>query len=206
MYARTTTIRGNPGAIDEGIAYLRDEVMPAVQQMDGFVGLSLLADRDTGRCIVATAWQTEEAMRATMDRVGPLRDRAAQILGGQPEVRGWEIAVLHRVREAPAGARVRVTWPRIEPARFDRLLDTFRMGVLPRLEEMEGFCSASLLVDRREGLAAGAVTFADRAALDSSRAPAAAIRERTARELDMEFVDVAEFELAVAHLRVPETV
>ncbi|MGY1593902.1 antibiotic biosynthesis monooxygenase family protein [Geodermatophilus sp. SYSU D00708] len=206
MYARTTTIRGNPGAIDDATAYLRDEVMPAVQAMDGFVGISLLTDRDTGRCIVTTAWQTEEAMRATMDRVGPLRDRAAQILGGQPEVRGWEIAVLHRVREAPAGARVRVTWPRIEPARVDELLETYRMGVLPRLEDMEGFCSASMLLDRREGLGAGAVTFADRAALDRSRDPAAAIRERTAREMGMEFLDVAEFELALAHLRVPETV
>ncbi|MGY1621009.1 antibiotic biosynthesis monooxygenase family protein [Geodermatophilus sp. SYSU D00965] len=206
MYARTTTIRGNPGAIDDATAYLRDEVMPAVQEMDGFVGISLLTDRDTGRCIVTTAWQTEEAMRATMDRVGPLRDRAAQILGGQPEVHGWEIAVLHRVREAPAGARVRVTWPRIEPARVDELLETYRMGVLPRLEDMEGFCSASMLLDRREGLGAGAVTFADRAALDRSRDPAAAIRERTAREMGVEFLDVAEFELALAHLRVPETV
>jgi heme-degrading monooxygenase HmoA len=86
MYARTTTIRGSSQAIDDATAYMRDEVMPAVQQMDGFVGLSFLADRDSGRCIVATAWQTEEAMRATMDRVRPLRDRVAEVLGGRPEV------------------------------------------------------------------------------------------------------------------------
>jgi len=70
MYARTTTIRGSSQAIDDATAYMRDEVMPAVQQMDGFVGLSFLADRDSGRCIVATAWQTEEAMRATMTGSG----------------------------------------------------------------------------------------------------------------------------------------
>ena len=159
MYARTTTIRGTSQAIDDATAYMRDEVMPAVQEMDGFVGLSFLADRDSGRCIVATAWQTEETMRATMDRVRPLRDRVAEILGGQPEVQTWEIAVLHRVNEAPAGAWVRVTWPRIDPSRIDELLDTYRMGVLPRFEEMDGFCSASFLVDRREGKAAGTVTF-----------------------------------------------
>jgi hypothetical protein len=206
MYARTTTIRGNSQAIDDATAYMRDDVMPAVQQMDGFVGLSFLADRDSGRCIVATAWQTEAAIRATMDRVGPLRDRVAELLGGRPEVQTWEVAVLHRVEGAPAGAWARVTWPRIDPPRVDELLDTFRMGVLPRLEEMDGFCSASMLVDRREGAAAGTVTFKDRASLDSTRDAAAAIRERTIRETGVTFDDVAEFELVLAHLRVPETV
>ena len=206
MYARTTTIRGSSQAIDDATAYMRDEVMPAVQQMDGFVGLFFLADRDSGRCIVATAWQTEEAMRATMDRVRPLRDRVAEVLGGRPEVQTWEIAVLHRVREAPSGAWVRVTWPRIDPPRLDQLLDTYRMGVLPRLEEMDGFCSASMLVDRTEGTAAGTATFKDRASLESTRDAAAAIRERASQEIGVTFVDVAEFELVLAHLRVPETV
>jgi hypothetical protein len=206
MYARTTTIRGTSQAIDDATAYMRDEVMPAVQQMDGFVGLSFLADRDSGRCIVATAWQTEEAMGATMDRVGPMRDRVAEVVGGRPEVQTWEIAALHRVKEAPAGAWVRVTWPRIDPPRLEELLDTYRMGVLPRLEEMDGFCSASLLIDRREGAAAGTVTFKDRATLERTRDAAAAIRERMSQEIGVQFVDVAEFELVLAHLRVPETV
>jgi hypothetical protein len=205
MYARTTTIRGNSQAIDDATAYMRDEVMPAVQQMDGFVGLSFLTDRDS-RCIVATAWQTEEAMRATMDQVGPMRDRVAEILGGRPEVQTWEIAVLHRATEAPDGAWVRVTWPRIDPSRVGELLETFRMGVLPKLEEMDGFCSASMLVNRSEGTAAGTVTFKDRASLERTRDAAAAIRDRVSRETAVTFVDVAECELVLAHLRVPETV
>ena len=205
MYARTTSIRGTSTAIDEATAYMQDEVMPAVQQMDGFVGLSFLADRDSGRCIVATAWQTEEAMRATMDRVGPMRDRVAEVLGGRPEVQVWEIAVLHRVQEAPAGAWVRVTWPRIDPARFDQFLDSYRMGVLPRLEEMDGFCSASLLVDRREGRGAGSVTYADRDSLQRSRTGATAVREEFAAAMGSRILEVAEFDLVLAHLRVPET-
>ena len=45
MYARSTTVLGDPSRIEAGIGYARDEVMPAMQQMDGFVGLSMLADR-----------------------------------------------------------------------------------------------------------------------------------------------------------------
>ncbi len=206
MYARSTTIRGNPQAMDDGIAYVHDKVMPAVQQMDGFVGLSFLADRDSGRCIVATAWQTEEAMRATTDRVGPMRDRLADVLGGPPEVQTWEIAVLHRAHEAPDGACTRVTWSRTDPANIDRVVDAYRMSLLPRLEEMDGFCSASLMMDRREGRGAGAVTYADRGLLERSRTNATAVREEFAAAMGAQILEVAEFELVLHHLRVPETV
>ncbi len=55
MYARSTTVHGNPAAIDVGIAYVREAVIPAVRDMDGCIGLSMLVDRASGRCIVTTA-------------------------------------------------------------------------------------------------------------------------------------------------------
>jgi hypothetical protein len=79
MYARTTSIRGTSEAIDDATARAcDDEVMPAVERMDDVIGLSFLADRDSGRCSVATAWQTEEAMRATLEEVGTMRDRVGK--------------------------------------------------------------------------------------------------------------------------------
>ena len=54
MYARATTFRAQPSSIDDGIAYLRDAVMPALEVLEGFIGLSLLVDRSSDRCI-ATA-------------------------------------------------------------------------------------------------------------------------------------------------------
>jgi len=65
MYARSTTINGNPGSIDAGIAHVRDEVMPMVTAMDGCLGMSLVVDRETGRCIATTSWETEEAIAAS---------------------------------------------------------------------------------------------------------------------------------------------
>ncbi|MDT5106825.1 MAG: hypothetical protein QOI25_4338, partial [Mycobacterium sp.] len=63
VYARSTTINAQSGSIDAGIAHIRDEVLPALRQLDGFVGLSLMVDRDSGRCIATTAWANEDAMR-----------------------------------------------------------------------------------------------------------------------------------------------
>ena len=207
MYARSNTVQGNPQAMDEGIAFIRDEVLPLVQGMDGFVGLSMLCDRDSGRCIVTTAWESEEAMRSSDEGVKASRARAAEIFGAAPpEVREWEIALMHRRREAPDGACARVTWVRRDPAQMDDAIATYRDRVVPVIEQWDGFCSVSGLVDRRDGTAAIAVTYESREAMEGSRSQAVALRDQMATESGVEVVDVAEFELALGRLRVPETV
>ncbi|MGY1707878.1 antibiotic biosynthesis monooxygenase [Geodermatophilus sp. SYSU D00758] len=206
MYARSNTVHGDPASVDAGIAHVRDEVMPLLTGMDGCIGLSMLADRETGRCIVTSAWRDEEAMHASAEGVRESRRRAAEVFGGTPEVREWEIAVLHRAHEAPEGACTRVTWTRFDPERTDEILDVARTAVLPRLEEYAGFCSASTLVSRGEGMGATAVTFTDRAAMEATREQARATRDELATKLHMAVTDVGEFDLVLAHLRVPETV
>ena len=110
MYARSTTIHGDPGSVDAATAFVRDEVMPAVRSMDGCVGLSMLADRATGHCIVTTSWRDEAALRSSEDGVRSAAERTVEILGGRPKLQEWEIAAMHRVHEAQHGAASRVTW------------------------------------------------------------------------------------------------
>src|ERR1700726_4133777 len=71
VYARSTTIQEQPSSIDAGVAHIRDAVMPRLHEVDGCVGLSLLADQRAGRCIVTTPWETEEAMRASAEQIQP---------------------------------------------------------------------------------------------------------------------------------------
>jgi hypothetical protein len=63
VFARTTTIQAQQSSIDAGIAYVRDEVMSALQDMDGYVGLSLLVDRESGQCIATSAWRQRRTDR-----------------------------------------------------------------------------------------------------------------------------------------------
>jgi heme-degrading monooxygenase HmoA len=204
VYARSTTIHAAPGSIDAGIAQVRDEVMPMVGELDGCVGLSMLVDRESGRCITTTAWRSEEAMRATDEALRPVRERLAQTIGGSPMVQEWEIAVLHRDHRSVAGARVRVTWVKVDPANLDRAIDVYRLASLPRLEDLAGFCSASLLVDRASGRAVSSVTYDTEEAMELNREAAASMRSATAKDAGAEMLDVCEFELALAHLHVPE--
>ena len=204
MYARSTTIQARDSAIDAGIAYVRDEVMPALEAIDGCVGMSLLVDRESGRCIATSAWETEEAMHAGADRVRPVRDRAAEMFGGSAEVAEWEIAFLHRDHRSGNGACVRATWLKAAPGQLAQAADFYKSAVLPSMEGFDGFCSASLMIDRASGRAVSSATFDSRDAMDRNREPARSLRATRLRELGADQLDVGEFELALAHLRVPE--
>ena len=204
VYARSTTIRAHPDAIEEGISFIRDEVVPLIQEIDGCVGMSLLADRESGRCIATSAWQSREAMRASDEQVRSIRDRAGEIMGGSPEVEEWEIAVLHRDHSVPEGACARSTWLETDPGDLGHGIDVFRMGVLPEAEHMDGFCSASLLVNRDTGRVVGTTTWDSREAMERSREAAETVRSKAAQDIGAMVTDVGEFEIVLAQLHVPE--
>jgi hypothetical protein len=204
VYARSTTVQAQPGFIDAGIAHMRDKTMPALQAIDGFVGLSLLVDRESGRCIATSAWESEEVMRANAEKVRPIRDSAVQVFGGPATIDEWEIAVLHRDHRSGEGACVRATWIKMRPDQFDQAVDFYKTSVLPAIEELEGFCSASLMVDRASGRAVSSATFDSVDAMERNRDEARSLRTERLRDLGAEQLDVCEFELALAHLRVPE--
>jgi hypothetical protein len=204
VYARSTTVLAHLKSIDAGVAHIRDEVMPTLLGMEGCIGLSMLIDRNTGRCIATSAWRTREAMLASERQLRPVRDHVAEILGNRPQVDEWEIAVLHRDHTSGSGACVRASWVRMAPAQADRVVDVYRMGLLPVMQDYDGFCSASLLVDRASGLAVSSVSYDSLESMQRSREKSDALREAGAREAGVEIVEVCEFELALAHLRVPE--
>jgi hypothetical protein len=205
VYARTTTVQADLSKIDDGIANVRDEVTPVITTMDGCVGMSMLVDRSSGRCIATSSWESEAAMRDSATRVLPLRDGAEAALGASSStVDIWEVAVVHRDHAMPDGACARVTWLSGMADRADRASDVFRMAVLPRVQELDGFCSASLLISRETGRAVSTVTFERREQLEASREAATAIREAASKDVGATIDDVAEMEVAFAHLHLPE--
>jgi heme-degrading monooxygenase HmoA len=205
VYARSTTILAHPENLDRGIALVRDEVMPAVLDAAGCIGMSMIVDRESGRCITTTAWESMDAMRDSEGLVRPMRDRVADVLGARAQVDEWELGVLHRAHNSSPGACVRVTWMRFDPA-MDHGLDVYRQELLPAMERMDGFCSASLLMDRPDGIRVSSVTFDSADAMAASRDEAERMRTNVTAELGAEVLEVAEFELALAHLRVPELI
>jgi heme-degrading monooxygenase HmoA len=198
VYARSSTFHGAPAHVDAGIAFVENEVAPMLERLEGCRGLSFLVDRLDGQCIATTSWETEEAMRSSNDQLHVMRERGRDILGGSLQVDEWEIAVMHREHH---GQCCRVSWLQGD---LDAMTEAFRASILPDLEQTPGFCSASLLVNRATRLGCATTVWEDRAAMEASRASADEMRRRTAGESRGEIVDVHEYDLAYAHLHVPE--
>jgi heme-degrading monooxygenase HmoA len=99
MFARASTIVGDPNRIDEGVRLLETETLPELEHIEGFQGILSLDDRETGRTLVITLWETEEMMRSSEERANQLRTDAATRLGAtaEPQVNRYEVA-LHEVR------------------------------------------------------------------------------------------------------------
>jgi heme-degrading monooxygenase HmoA len=95
MYARVTTIQGSTDQIDEGIDTLRDTTLPAVKGIEGFKGICSLIDRQTGKGLTITLWESETALQASEEEANRIRREVAGNLGatGEPTVERYEVAL-----------------------------------------------------------------------------------------------------------------
>ncbi len=94
MFARVSTYQGDPGRIDEGLEHARKNIVPRAQQLDGFRGLYYLIDRESGKALSITLWETEEALRATEEEANRLRHEGAQAYAASVEsVERYEVAL-----------------------------------------------------------------------------------------------------------------
>ena len=149
VYARSTTIQAQPRRIDMGIAHLRDVVMPALRQIDGCVGIVAV-----GRPWVGPV-HCDQLVGDRSRRCRPAPSRCGRCATGPRGLRRQRrSSTSGRSRcctatTAPAaGACVRATWLTVRPDQFERAIEFYRESVLPAVEEFDGFCSASLLLDR----------------------------------------------------------
>jgi hypothetical protein len=99
-----------------------------------------------------------------------------------------------------------VIWTSGAPAHRESALDAFRLAVLPRLADLPGFCSVSMLVDPESAGAVSSTVYDSRDAMVSATPIAVPLREEFTRSVGGEITEIAEFDLVLAHLRVPETV
>ncbi len=95
MYARVFKVKVDTGRIDDGVEIYEDGYVPAANQQEGFLGAMLLGNRETGRGMAISMWQSEQAARATEQSgfVQQVLGRFTEILTEAPEMEGFEIMV-----------------------------------------------------------------------------------------------------------------
>ncbi len=81
MYARMTTLEGSSDRMDEGVREVREHVLPQLQQQDGFKGFIALGDRQSGKLVGITFWESEQAMRSSEEVANRTRSETAEDIG-----------------------------------------------------------------------------------------------------------------------------
>jgi heme-degrading monooxygenase HmoA len=80
MHARVTTMEGTSERLDEGLRQIREDVLPQLQQQDGFKGFVVFDNRQSGKLIGFSLWESEQAMQASEDVADRTRRESAGVM------------------------------------------------------------------------------------------------------------------------------
>ena len=98
MHARVSTIQGAPRKVDDVARQAQEQTLPQLQKLEGFKGFVVLGDRQSGKMLGVSFWESEEALRANKQAVSDVRSAAAETADG----------IVAGVEEAPACVRAAV--------------------------------------------------------------------------------------------------
>jgi heme-degrading monooxygenase HmoA len=94
MHARLTTLEAPPDRMDDATRFTQEQVLPQLQQLDGFKGFIVLSDRGSGKLRGVAFWESEEALRATEEAASRIRGGVAEATGGTvASVENYEVSV-----------------------------------------------------------------------------------------------------------------
>jgi heme-degrading monooxygenase HmoA len=81
MFARVSTFQGSADQTAEGIRVAREQILPVARLQDGFKGIFILFDRESGRSLSVTLWESEEDMHASEEAALRVRTESAEAAG-----------------------------------------------------------------------------------------------------------------------------
>ena len=91
MYARVINSQLVSGKTDDAVSVWGDQVAPTLKQAKGFKGAYLVGDRETGKGLTITLWETKEdadAMNAALPQTLALFDG---MFAAQPSLETYEV-------------------------------------------------------------------------------------------------------------------
>ncbi len=95
MFARLTIVQIKTDKLDETIKIFEDSVVPAAKSQNGYQGAYLLTDRNTGKGISCSLWDSEEDAIANeqsgyyQEQVGRFKD----FFTAPPVQEGYDVSI-----------------------------------------------------------------------------------------------------------------
>ncbi len=146
MHVGMSTRQIQTGRMDEAIRIIRQTVVPAATNMQGFKAGLLLTDRSTGKFITLALWDTEADLRAY--QVSSALD---SITTGPREREVFEVGAGESTLGRPGATCARVNYRQIQPDRMDAAIGMYRDSVLPVVNARRGCVGGVVLTDGSTG-------------------------------------------------------
>lgn len=96
MHARMTTIRTQPGKMEQALVIARDSIAPHAEEQPGFKSLIALTDPESGDLVFISLWETAEDLAAS-ENSGYYEEqlgRLSSVLAGQAARENFEAHIL----------------------------------------------------------------------------------------------------------------
>jgi quinol monooxygenase YgiN len=82
MVSRVNFLETEPGRIGDVARVVRDVVHPGIRNEAGYVGYIVLGDRENGKALGVTLWESEEMREASDTKAREIRPRVEHETGG----------------------------------------------------------------------------------------------------------------------------
>jgi heme-degrading monooxygenase HmoA len=205
MHTRATYIRAPADQVEQLTANFNERVIPAAKGAKGYVGATLLYNREQGIAMGATIWESARAMAeseevGTNTRIQAASETRASIVN----VERGEVVAMERAAPPKSPAFVRVVRLHTDPEKLDQLIGFVRDKAVPKIRDQKGFRSVWSIVDRTTGFVNTLTAWESAADRETSKAALAGIRDEASR-LAGSPVRIEEYEQLVVELRAPVT-
>jgi len=175
MHTRVLTFTGAKH-IDDGVAFVRDNAVPVLQEQKGYRGVTASADRDGDVLGVLTLWETEADRDASFGPLAEIRQQGLDVVGGELMVESFEELFVEMASPPPVRSALMVTRISMDPAKVDENLGWFKREVVPRITAAPGFRALRNMMDRKTGRGLVGSAWADHDAMKNAAAQGQANR------------------------------
>jgi heme-degrading monooxygenase HmoA len=167
--------------MDQGVAFLRNMVIPELLGQKGFRGVTASGNRSTGEFGILGLWETLEDLDASDSTVSKLRADVMKVLGGEIVVQTMEQTYVHVGQpQDTVGCPLVIVRSTMDPDQVDEHLATFRSEVAPAIEATPGLVALRQLVNRTTGQGTVGTVWTDEKSMQAGRASAQARRQQAA--------------------------
>ncbi len=199
MHTRVVTFTGVKD-FDGGISFVRDEVVPVLNEQKGYRGTTASADRSNGVLGVLSLWDSAADREASFGALAKARQQGTEITGGEMTIESFE-EMLADVSQIPAaGSALMVTRITMDPAKVDTNLEFFKSEVLPRIKANSGYQALRNMMNRETGDGIVGAVWRDQESMKAAAADAQS-RRGEAVSRGVTFGDISFREVVLIELR-----